>query len=721
MPALSRAGARLIDQDTESKMLQTTAQTTGSLRTADWYKSATRWTQLTLAEDDPIRFDPEFWIDLFKRSKSNATCLSAGGYIAYYPSKLPLHYVSKYLGDGDPFGRLVEGARRLGMHVMARVDPHAIHQDAADLHPEWIAVDKDGNKRRHWAYPGVWVTCAYSDYNFSFMPEVLKEITREYDIDAIFANRWQGHGVCYCETCAKNFRDASGHELPREADPRDAAWMAWAAWRRTVLSRLVVEWDEVMKAIKPNTSFIPNMGGASLMEFDLKLIERHCPFLVVDDQGRRGTEPIWMSGRNGKRMRATFRERPVILITSIGPEEKYRWKDSVTTGPEIQSWVLDGVVQGMRPWFTKFNGVVTDERWVEPIVESFGLHAVLEPVFATTTPSAEIAILDPATTLRHHGPERRKDAEADDLGFYHALVEERLPFEMLSDQAMTPEQLGRFRVVILANSTCLSDAQCAVLKAYVERGGSIVAAHETSTRDENNRPRGKLALGDLLGVSMTKSSRGPVQNTYVAINGSHPISDGYEGAARIIGGTHLIAVEAAPDTEVPFLYVPDFPDLPMEEVYPREAPKGAAVVACRHEGGGRTVYIPWNIGSIFWDVLAADHQRLIANAVRWALGKRPEVEVTGKGVLDVAVRRGNDELAVAMQNLTNPMMMKGPTREIYPLGCQEMSVAIPEGRSFTAARLLVAGVKAYARVDGNRVIVTVPTIDLIEVAHITWA
>ena len=116
-------------------MLDVKQHPDSNLRTADWYKSATRWTQLTLVEDDPIRFDPAFWIDVFKRTKSNATCLSAGGYIAYYPSRVPLHYVSKFIGDSDPFGTLVDGARRLGMHVMARVDPHAIHQDAAGAHP----------------------------------------------------------------------------------------------------------------------------------------------------------------------------------------------------------------------------------------------------------------------------------------------------------------------------------------------------------------------------------------------------------------------------------------------------------------------------------------------------------------------------------------------------------------------------------------------------------
>ncbi len=701
-------------------MLDTKAHPDSSLRTPDWYKSATRWTQLTLAEDDPIRFDPAFWIDVFKRTRSNATCLSAGGYIAYYPSKVPLHYVSKHIGDTDPFGTLVDGARKLGMHVMARVDPHAIHQDAADAHPEWIAVDRDGNKRRHWAFPEVWVTCAYSDYNFKFMPQVLAELTRDYDIDAIFANRWQGHGVCYCDSCKTNFRAASGYELPRDANPEDPVWMAWAAWRRTILTRLVVEWDAVMKAIKPHTSFIPNMGSVSLMEFDLDVIERYCPFLCVDDQGRRGTEPIWMAGRNGKRMRATFRERPAILITSIGPEEAYRWKDSVTTGPEMQAWIDSGTTQGLLPWFTKFNGVVPDTRWVQPVADSFALHAGLEPVLATMAPAAEIAILDPATTLRHHGQETRAVAEADDLGIYHALVEARLPFEMLSDQAMTDATLDRFKVLILANSTCLSDEQIATLEAYVARGGSIVAAHETSTRTEANRPRNAIGLGNLLGVTLTAPARGPVKNTYVAINGKHPISAGFDGANRIIGGTHLLAVDAIAGAEVPFLYVPDFPDLPMEEVYPRLAPAGTAVVARTHASGGRTVYFPWNIGAIFKEVLAEDHAKLIANAVLWALGKRPDVIVAGREVIDLAVRENASGTAIVLHNLNNPMMMKGPIRKVYPAGRQTVSVAIPKGRTFGRATLLVAGSEATARVADGRIEIEVPGFDTLEAVHITW-
>ena len=278
------------------------------LRSPEWYKTATRWTQLTLAEDDPVKFDPAFWIDVFKRTQSNATCISAGGYIAYYPSQVKLHYVSKFIGDKDPFGALVEGARKLNMHVMARVDPHAIHDDAAAAHPEWVQTQADGTPRRHWAFPSVWVTNAYGAYNSEFMPEVVKEIVRKYDVDAVFANRWQGHGVDYGEDSRRRFRDFSGFDLPLTSDANDPAWQAWTHWRRKVLTDVIAQWDDAVKAIRPNASFIPNMSGASLMEFDLSVITKHCPFLVVDHQGRRGVE--W-DGPPGVTASASARRSPI--------------------------------------------------------------------------------------------------------------------------------------------------------------------------------------------------------------------------------------------------------------------------------------------------------------------------------------------------------------------------------------------------------------------------
>ncbi|HEY4202328.1 MAG TPA: family 10 glycosylhydrolase [Devosiaceae bacterium] len=701
-------------------MLDTKQLTASTLRTPDWYKTATRWTQLTLAEDDPVKFDPAQWIDVFKRTQSNATCLSAGGYIAYYPSEVPLHYVSKFIGDTDPFGVLVNGARSLGMHVMARVDPHAIHQDAADAHPEWIAVDKDGNKRRHWAFPEVWVTCAYGDYNQKFMPKVVEEITRKYDIDAIFANRWQGHGVCYCDSCQTRFKEFSGKALPMTTNADDPAWQAWVLWRRKVLTDLIVDWDEVVKRVRPHASFIPNMGSASLQEFDLSIIEKHCPFLVVDHQARQGVEVAWSAGRAGKRMRAGFPERPAVLITSVGLEEN-RWKDSVQTGDEIQLWIDDGTVQGMSPWFTKFNGVIPDTRWIDPVSEAFGRHVDVSELFEATQPEAEIALIDPATTHRLWPREEHTRAEVHDLGFYHALVEARLPFEMITDQRLSAQALKRFKLVVLANAACLSDAQCAALREYVAQGGSLVASFETSLRDETGKTRSDFALADVFGVHLKSPARGPVKNTYVAINGKHMVNRGYEGANRIIGGTYLIDVETVAGTETPFLYVPDFPDLPMEEVYPRENPRGAAAVTRETGKGGRVVYIPWNIGEVFWQSLAKDHGQLLGNAIDWALGGRPAVRVMGPGVVDIAVRSGEKKAALALLNLTNPMMMKGPLRDVLPIGAQTISYKAPAGAKSATARLVIAGTSVPVAIKDGWFEIVVPGLERMEVVQLDWA
>ena len=703
-------------------MLDNTRQTSPTLRTPDWFKTATRWTQLTLVENDPVMFDPEFWIEVFKRTRSNATCISAGGYIAYYPSEVPLHYVSRFLGDKDSFGVLVEGARKLGMHVMARVDPHAIHEDAARAHPEWVAIDAQRNPRRHWAYPDVWVTNAYGDYNSVFMPEVVKEIVRKYDIDAVFANRWQGHGIDYGEESRRRFRDFSGLDLPLKADVEDPAWRAWVEWRRKVLTDVIVQWDDAVKAIRPHASFIPNMSGASLMEFDVSVITKHCPFLVVDHQGRRGVELGWSAGRNGKRIRATFADRPVVLITSIGPEEEYRWKDAVTSGEEIQLWINDGIAHGLRPWFTKFNGVVPDERWIGPVADSFALQALVGPVLSEMSPAAEIAMIDPTTTLQHWARDQRSTAERHDLGFYHALIEAKLPFELLSDQAMTPESLDRFKVIVLANVACLSDAQCDAIRAYVARGGSVVAAYETSLRDEHGKTRAGFGLADVLGVKYVSGPRGIVKNNYVTLSATHPLSQGFEGATRVMGGTRLLAVEPeASGAETPLLFIPDFPDLPMEEVYPRDQPAGAAAITRETEAGGRVVYFPWNIGEIFWECLAVDHARLIGNAVRWALGKAPRVTVNGPGVVDVALTESSDGLALTLFNLSNPMMMKGPIRENMPIGAQRVTVEIPSGKSIANATLLVAGREVDVSVAQGRASIEIPGITRLEVLHLRWA
>src|SRR6188472_3707597 len=64
-----------------------------------WCDKPMRWGQLTLVEDDPGKYDPQFWLEYFERTHCDAVCLSAGGCVAYYPTRIPLHHRSQWMGE----------------------------------------------------------------------------------------------------------------------------------------------------------------------------------------------------------------------------------------------------------------------------------------------------------------------------------------------------------------------------------------------------------------------------------------------------------------------------------------------------------------------------------------------------------------------------------------------------------------------------------------------
>src|SRR5664279_2685176 len=151
-----------------------------------WFDRPMRWAQLNLTEDDPAEMDTGFWLDYFKRIHADAVCLSAGGVVAFYPTKIPFHHRSQWLTGHESFyADLVEGCRKQNMVVVARTDPHATYPDVYAAHPEWISVDAQGRKRPHPDYPNMWLTCPFGANNFEFMTEVTREIATLFRIGGV--------------------------------------------------------------------------------------------------------------------------------------------------------------------------------------------------------------------------------------------------------------------------------------------------------------------------------------------------------------------------------------------------------------------------------------------------------------------------------------------------------------------------------------------------------
>jgi hypothetical protein len=550
------------------------------------------------------------------------------------------------------------------------------------------------------------------------MSTIHREIMTRYRVDGIFINRWAGSGMCYCEHCRVNFKEATGHDLPRTNDPQDAAWREHIVWQQRRLFELWRRWDADVRKINPDSCVIPNAGGGATSPLDMKAIGELAPTLFADRQARSGLMPPWANGKAAKEYRATMGNKPIGGIFSVGVEEAYRWKDSVQSEAEIRIWVADGIANGLRPWFTKFAGTLRDRRWLGVVEDVYRWHHRVERYLRNEAPLARVALVySQQTAWFYGGPRARQKVEDHALGWYQALVEARIPFEMVHDQLLDAEHTDRFRTLILPNIAALSDEQCRQLRDFVERGGGLVATYETSLRYPRGGRREDFALADLFGVSYRRNIEGPMRNAYLRLEEDpetgrrHPILAGLEDAERIIHGTYRLDVaprRAFP--RPPLTLVPSYPDLPMEKVYPRVPRTDVAEVYLSEVGRGRVVYFPWDIDRIFWEVLAVDHGILLRNAVRWATDEEPPVEVSGPGVLDVTAWRQASSITVHLVNLTNPMMMKGPYRELIPVGEQRVVVRLAEGQKARKVHLLVAGRDLDVDQQGTRLTAVVPSI-----------
>ncbi len=695
---------------------------------AGWERGPMRWFQLAFTEDDIGRFSPQFWIDYFREIHADGICLSAGGGIAFYPTRVPFHGTARGLGQQDPFGVMAKACKAAGMRVLARIDTHAMTSEVFAAHPEWAACSADGKPRHHWTAPDLYLTCPYTDYNFKLMPQVLREIARDYPVAGFFGNRVNTLGICYCAGCRTLYRAATGGELPLDTDPGKPEGRRFWEWVDARGIEMTDLWNASIRKVRPNAFFVSGSErrGRPLDRVAKPIGDRY-PVVFGDRQARSRDNglfstgvQVWNSGRFAKEMRAWMGDKPVSSIISVGVEEEFRWKDSVQDGAEIRIWAASAIAQGSRPWITKFNAKPFDKRWMPVVSKLYNWLYRNERHLRNTANLARIGmVMDTRGPAIMGGSAGRGSLELHRLGFYEALLEARLPFDEIDLSSMDAAALARFRVVVLPNVAMLSDAQCAVLRQYVNGGGRIVATHETSLYDETGRKRSDFALADLFGCNFAGKVEERVQNSYLTLRHPHPALAGMGDVARVIGATKRVMVTPnGPSEPTPLTLVPSYQDLPMERVYTDTPETNIPMAFCRNVGGGRVVYLPMDLDRAFGEIRHGAHMELLRGMVNWAADEAPPLAVSGPGLVDLALWRQEGSVTAHLVNYNNAMTMAGAYREALTTGPYEVSIALPEGQVPRAVTLLEHGRAAQWRAEGRRIIVQVPAITVHEIVAV---
>jgi hypothetical protein len=664
---------------------------------APWYRRTYRWGQTNITERDPSRYDIAWWREYWKRTRVQGVIINAGGIVAYYPSKFPLHHRAEFLEDRDLYGDLAKAAHDDGLAVLARMDSNRTAEDFFKAHPDWFARDASGAPYRA---ADKYVTCINSPYYDEYLPAVLTEIIERSRPEGVTDNSWAGldrNSICHCANCARKFRDKTGAALPNKRDWNDRVYGQWIEWN---YERRLEIWDlnnRVTKAAGGPDCIWSGMNSGSVSgqatSFrDLKTICERAEIILLDHQSRSDASGFQQNADTGKLVHGVL-GWDKLMPESMAMYQAGRSVFRVSSKPatEARMWMIEGVAGGIQPWWHHVGAYHEDRRAYKTAEPVMRWHEANEQYLVNRRPLASVGVAWSQRNTDFFGRDDAGDmVELPYRGIMQALVRARIPYVPVHI-----DNIGReVDVLILPNIGAMSDAQCAAVRRFVERGGGLIATGVTSLFDEYGDARRDFALADLFGTHVTAM---PERNwaarsfhTYLRLapeGPRHAVLRGFDDTDILPFGGMLVPLKTDPGVTVPCTFVPPFPVYPPETAWMREPKTDIPGLVLNR----RVAFLPADIDRRFSRDNLPDHGDLLANIVRWISGSGIPLAVEGRGLIDCNLYTQPGRVIFHMVNLTSAGTWRAPVDELIPIGPFSVKLRLPEGVAARRVRFLVGG------------------------------
>src|SRR5437764_10854909 len=371
----------------------------GDTAALPWYRRTIRWGQTNITERDPARYDIEWWREFWKRTAVQGVVVNAGGIVAYYPSKFPLHHRAGFLNGRDLFGELTKAAHDDGIFVMARMDSNRTAEDFFKAHPDWFARNRNGEPYRA---ADKYITCINSPYYDEYLPGVLREIWERSRPDGFTDNSWAGLGresICYCANCVSKFRAKEGMDLPRAASWDDSAYRKWILWN---YERRTEVWELNNRTTRaaggPDCVWSGMMSGSvtglARSFRDLREVAHRADILMLDHQRRDDDTGFQQNGETGKRVHSGMgwdKLAPEGMAMSQSGPGYYRVASK--PAPEARMWMISGIAGGIQPWWHYVAAYHEDRRMYDTPEPVMRWCKANQAILINRQPVASVGIL----------------------------------------------------------------------------------------------------------------------------------------------------------------------------------------------------------------------------------------------------------------------------------------------------------------------------------------
>ena len=482
---------------------------------------------------------------------------------------------------------------------------------------------------------------------------------------------------CHCESCVNGFRrflrtkytaaerkerfgfENIDHVNPpswnRQNPPErmeiifDPAIQEWIDFRCQVMSDALGQMAKLAKSINPEVVIEVNphgiQGGNRAWEAGLD----HSRFL-------KHTQVFWTEEHNAPEYLDDGR-----LISTIRSYKLGRRYNNI-----VFTYIAgDPAAMAESLAFNQTIGYAGNDPLPKNMLKYIAFYKQHRDYFTGAVDAGNVALLRSYPSITYHNARAQLSA----ILMEQALIQSRIPFDLIFDEHVA--DLSKYRVLILPDSQCLSDAQLASIRAFVQNGGGLVATGLSGMYDQWRRLRVKPGLLGL--VDSQRPARGYEENVQRSEEAGRHVTKEF-GKGRVV----------------------HFPSIPFDGDLPP-----------------MTNY--FKIDRRFWK--APSNWAEMAKLVRWAAREEIPVTISGPPYL-VANLVAQPENRRSMIHLINYNHRNTP--EISPV---EITCSIPKGEAVKQVRILSpddAPRTIDARPAPGGAAFTVPLLKTYSIAVVNW-
>ena len=546
-----------------------------------WYNhTPLRFVQTNLSEMDG-NMDVDVYVKTLLDVSATMVVFNVGGICAFYPTKLPFHYRNPNQ-KGDLTGEVLKKFHENGIKFIARFDMSKVDESIAAQKPDWLYVGTDGNIVN---YNGKVHTCINGGYQQEYVFEILREAITTYPFDAIFFNMGGyttsdysqvEHGICQCENCRKRFRDSTGLKLPLKPDMNDPVYRKYRAFQSSTTTELNTRVLNFIKSLDPKLVFQAKEG-------ELVRSESGTGFTSSRDWNYHATE-------NVKRLLGSSKDQTPTDTYNYLMGMDYR---HTATSPNIGRIYLAGqMLNGAGPGIYFMGRLENqyDRVFIPTLREMFGFHKTNEKLFTNVQSLGKVGLI--------------MGSMQEYRGIMKLLIEGHIMFDLIQTSAAgsmkAPRKLEDYDALILGNVTSMDDNFISLIDNYVKNGGKILVTGFPGTDVAEGTPLNKIRLQSL-GVMPDCEMFPKTRSTYLKVTENDKDDLGHEkfnDFDLIMMNSEFLKCKTRDNSKSYLRLVPNTMHGPPEKVYFTEADitEFPGVIATEF-GRGKSVFIPWQIGS----------------------------------------------------------------------------------------------------------------------------